>query len=77
MRVVVSDLFVGDCELTQKSGCEVACVQLDGQPETVIAASELIRWLRFTKKQLEKVSASGGPDVAGRGKGPKTAGVAE
>jgi hypothetical protein len=57
MKVLISDLFVGDCKLTQKTGVEVVRIRLDeSQPESVIAAAELLRLLRFTKKQNEKVA---------------------
>lgn len=62
MKVVITDFFVGDCEWTQKSDVEVVRVQLNEQPELVIAATELIRWLRFTKRQFEKTISENSRD---------------
>ena len=59
MRAVITDLFTGECELTGKSGAECVRVQLDdAAPEAVIATSELIRLLRFQKKQHDKQAES-------------------
>ena len=55
MNIVISDFLVADCELTSKS--EVECVRVrldDASPEAVIATSELVRLLRFQKKQNDK-----------------------
>lgn len=58
MRVVISDLATGECELTGKSDVECVRVMLDeASPEAVIATSELIRLLRFQKKQHDKAEA--------------------
>lgn len=55
MRVVISDLFIGECELTGKSEIECVRVQFDdSSPEAVIATTELFRLLRFQRKQKEK-----------------------
>ena len=55
MRVVISDLFIGECELTGKSGTECVRVQFDdSSPEAVVATTELFRLLRFQRKQKEK-----------------------
>lgn len=59
MRVLITDLFTGDCELTGK--CDAECVRVvldEAAPEAVIATSELIRLLRFQKKQHDKAGAS-------------------
>lgn len=56
MRVVISDLFIGDCELTGKSETECVRVQLgEASPESVIATKELLRVLRFHKTQQSKL----------------------
>jgi hypothetical protein len=55
MRVVISDLFIGECELTGKSETECVRVQFDdSSPEAVVATTELFRLLRFQRKQKEK-----------------------
>ena len=59
MRVLITDLLTTECELTGKSDAECVRVVLDEEsPEAVIATSELIRLLRFRKKQCDKVEAS-------------------
>ena len=59
MKIVITDLFTGECELTGKNDAECVRVVLDEEsPESVIATSELIRLLRFRKKQCDKVEAS-------------------
>ena len=58
MRVLITDLFTSECELTGKSDAECVRVVLGEQsPEAVIATSELIRLLRFTKRQHDKSGA--------------------
>lgn len=59
MRVLITDLLTTECELTGK--CDVECVRVvldEESPEAVIATSELIRLLRFRKKQCDKAEAS-------------------
>jgi hypothetical protein len=52
MRVVISDLLTGNCELTGRSNVEVARVQLDeAMPEVLITPKELVKLLRLKKKQ--------------------------
>ena len=58
MRVVISDLLTGECELTGRSNVEVVRVQLDeATPEVLIAAKELVKLLRLKKRQ-EPVSTN-------------------
>ena len=58
MRVVITDLLTGDCELTGRSNVEVVRVQLDeATPEVLISAKELVKLLRLKKRQ-EPVSAN-------------------
>lgn len=55
MKVIISDLLMGECELTGKGDVECVRVKLDETaPEAVIATSELIRLVRFQKKQNAK-----------------------
>lgn len=59
MRVLITDLFMGECELTGKTDAECVRVKLDeAAPEAVLATSELIRLLRFQKKQHDKQAES-------------------
>ena len=52
MRVIVSDLVNGDCELTGRSNIEVVRVQLDdATPEVFITTKELVKLLRLKKRQ--------------------------
>lgn len=55
MKVWITDFFKGECELTGKADVECVRVRLDdAAPEAVIAATELVRLLRFHRKQQEK-----------------------
>lgn len=55
MKVVITDFLVADCEFSGKSGAECVRAFLDDvTPEAVISTAELIKWLRFKKKQEEK-----------------------
>ena len=55
MQAIITGLFEGECELTGKTDVECFRVRLDdASPEAVIATSELVRLLRFQKKQDEK-----------------------
>lgn len=56
MKVLVSDLFVGDCEFSQKTGVEVVRVQFEERPEVTVNAADLLRLLRFHKKQSENTA---------------------
>ena len=59
MKVLITDLFTGECELTGKNDVECVRVQLDeAAPVAVIATSELVRLLRFSKKQHDKQAQS-------------------
>ncbi len=59
MNIVITDLLTSECELTGKSDAECVRVVLDeDSPEAVIATSELIRLLRFHKKQHDKAEAA-------------------
>lgn len=52
MRVVITDLVTGTCDLTGKSDTE--CVKVlfdDSTPEVVCVPAELIKLLRLKKKQ--------------------------
>jgi hypothetical protein len=52
MRVVITDLVTGTCDLTGKSDTE--CVKMsfdDATPEVVCVPAELIKLLRLRKKQ--------------------------
>lgn len=56
MRVVITNLFTAECELTGK---ETECVELhlnesQKRPPAIIAAGELLKFIRFTKTQEEK-----------------------
>lgn len=52
MRVVISDLVTGTCDLTGKEGVECLKVQLDESgTEVVCVPTELIKLLRLRKKQ--------------------------
>jgi hypothetical protein len=58
MRVVITDLLTGDCELTGRSNVEVVRVQLDeATPEVNVTTKELVKLLRLKKRQ-EPVSAT-------------------
>lgn len=58
MRVLITELFTGECELTGKKDIEVVRVKLDeAAPEAVVATSELFRLLRFHVKQIQKKQA--------------------
>jgi hypothetical protein len=58
MRVLITDLFTGECELTGKKDAECVRVKLDdAAPEAVVATSELFRLLRFHVKQVQKKQA--------------------
>lgn len=62
MKVVITDLLVGECELTGKPDVDCVRVRLDeASPEAVIAASEVMRLIRFKKKQLDKQSDASTP----------------
>jgi len=66
MRVVITDLLTGDCELTGRSGVECVRVQMDeATPEIVMLPSELVRLLRFKKKQLSAASSTKSQDKKG------------
>lgn len=55
LRVVITDLLVGECELTGKTDAECVRVQFDeDSPEALIATTEFFRLLRFERKQREK-----------------------
>ena len=55
MKVVISDFLTAECEFSGKSDAECVSVCLDdATPEAVISTAELIKWLRFKKKQEEK-----------------------
>ena len=65
MRVVITDLSTGKCELTGRSNVEVVRVRLDeATPEVLITPNELVKLLRFKKKQ-EPVSPSTSPEKKG------------
>ncbi len=65
MRVVVTDLATGDCDLTGRSNIEVVRVQLDeGTPEVLITPKELVKLLRLKKKQ-EPAGPSKAPEKKG------------
>ena len=65
MRVIITDLLTGDCELTGRSNVEVTRVQLDPDtPEVLIAPKELVKLLRLKKKQ-EPVGTSKTQDKKG------------
>ena len=52
MRVVITDLTTGNCELTGRSNVEVVRVQLDeGSPEVLVTTRELVKLLRLMKRQ--------------------------
>ncbi len=52
MRVVITDLVTGTCDLTGKENVECLKVQLDDlQTEVVCVPAELIKLLRLRKKQ--------------------------
>lgn len=59
LKVVITDFLVSECELTGKADTECVRVKLqDDSPEAVIATSELVRLLRFQKKQHDKQTTS-------------------
>lgn len=52
MRVIVTDVVIGTCDLTGKSDTE--CVKVlfdDSMPEVVCVPAELIKLLRLSKKR--------------------------
>jgi len=52
MRVVITDLMAGTCDLTGRKDVECLKVQLDDTtPEVVCVPAELIKLLRLRKKQ--------------------------
>jgi hypothetical protein len=52
MRVVITDLVTGTCDLTGRKDVECLKVQLDDlQTEVVCVPAELIKLLRLRKKQ--------------------------
>jgi hypothetical protein len=52
MRIVITDLLLGRCDLTGKENAECLKVQLDdATPEVSCVPSELIKLLRLRKKQ--------------------------
>lgn len=52
MRVVITDLLTGDCEMTGRAGVEVVRVQLDeATPEVLITTKELVKLLRLEKRK--------------------------
>ena len=52
MRVVITDLMTGTCDLTGKENVECLKVQIDDlQTEVVCVPAELIKLLRLRKKQ--------------------------
>ena len=58
MKIVITELFTGECELTGKKETECCRVKLDeAAPEAVVATSELFRLLRFHVKQVQKKQA--------------------
>ena len=66
MRVVITDLLTSSCELSGKSDVECIRVQLDeSTPEMVVMPAELLRLLRFKKKQQESISGPKQPDKKG------------
>lgn len=67
MHVVITDFVTGECEFTGKADVECVRVRLDeASPDAVVSTAELIRLLRFKKKQLEKQTPARGA------KGPET-----
>jgi hypothetical protein len=52
MRVVITDLVTGTCDLTDKKDAECVKVLLDDStPEVLCVPAELIKLLRLRKKQ--------------------------
>lgn len=52
MRVIITDLLAGTCELTSKESPECLRLQLDDEsPSFVCVPTELIKLLRLQKKQ--------------------------
>jgi hypothetical protein len=52
MRVIVTDVLIGTCDLTGKSDTECLKVALDDSlPEVVCVPAELIKLLRLSKKR--------------------------
>ena len=52
MRVIVTDLLTGTCELTGRSEVELLRVLLDDNaPEVAMIPAELIKQLRLKKRQ--------------------------
>lgn len=65
MNVVIHDLVTGECEFSGKSDVECVRVTLDEQtPEAVISTTELVKLLRFKKKQEAKNGPAGSPPPA-------------
>ena len=59
IRVIITDVFTGECEMTGKPDGECFRVQLEeGVPEAVIGTAEFIRVLRFKRRQAEKLAKS-------------------
>ena len=55
MNVRIFDFLKGDCEISGKG--DVDCVRValdDATPEAVISVTELVKILRFKKRQEEK-----------------------
>jgi hypothetical protein len=51
MRVTITDLVTGTCDLTRKQNAECVRVQLDDGSELLCVPSELIKQIRLRKKQ--------------------------
>jgi hypothetical protein len=65
MRVVVTDLLTGTCELTGRSEVEVVRVQLEeNSSEVAMIPAELIKQLRLKKRQ-ETVGSSNSQEKKG------------
>jgi hypothetical protein len=55
MNVIITDFLTGDCEFSGRSNTDCVRVALDeSTPEAVISTAELIKWLRFKKRQEDK-----------------------
>ena len=55
MHVVITDFVTAECEFSGRSAIECVLVSLDeATPQAVISTGELVKWLRFQKKQEEK-----------------------
>lgn len=58
MKALIVDLLdTADCEVSGKTNTECLRVRFDGQPEAVVTAAELVKMLRFAKRQEAKASA--------------------